>query len=946
MIAAFVALAFVSSRTTLNLDDGWQYTTLAAPPSIWSGADAVPTAAWKVVRVSSEETTAEKAPASQAFDGDPKTFWHTRWQGTPGGYPHELVLDLGGRTEAVGFRLLPRQTGPKNGHPNHLQVFLSDSLDSWGDPVVTGQVPDSSDLFQVRFTPHRGRYLRLVVSDGYQREPFLVLAEIGLIRSLDEKQKQDWESQYHIATVETGDARYDLRGAALEGVKQAELAKVKAADWKSATLPHAAWIRPMGKPEIWQGVAYYRRSLDVDDGLLAKHLELTIDGAMQVSDLWLNGQHVATHRGGYLPMVVDLTGKLGRRNDLLVRVDNRDNPLVPPGKPQQDLDFMYGAGLTRHAWLTATSKLRITDALEGAAGRFGGGVYVTDPVVEADRATVRVRTHVANETGKTCEFQIRQNLGGRITTSGNVRLKPGEMAWYGQDLKADGLPLWSPSSTATITLRTSLVSSGEVEDSVDTSVGIRKIEVSREKGFVINGKSIELMGTNRHQDYPWVGPALSDAANVRDVRLIKLAGHNIVRLSHYPQSEAFLDECDRMGLMVIPCIPGWQFLNKDTRFTEAVRQDIRNLIRRDRNHPSVAFWETSLNETYPPADVAQDWYGTAKSESVDGAILLAGDARRGAPWDIAYNQWKDDFTRPQSVLPSRPGYVREYGDYEFGGAYSTSRVRIADGMTKLLQEAWNQSWSLNRLRPQLPWTMGFGTWEMFDHNVPWEFSVSASGLCDIFRMQKPSFWFFRSQHSPSPFVKVVGDWNPGPPKRDLVVFSNCEEVELLVNGKSIARQSPVRGGATDYADAKPFDGSNTGNLRHPPIVFRNIPYQPGLVEIKGFVNGKVVTTDRLRTVEQPEQIKVFVYEYGVPATKNDLVFFRAAVVDSHGNVCVDDSREIHITVSGAELVGKAEIVAGKGAIVGLIRTSPTASIVSIRASAPGLWPASSVLATR
>src|SRR5262249_9144516 len=151
------------------------------------------------------------------------------------------------------------------------------------------------------------------------------------------------------------------------------------------------------------------------------------------------------------------------------------------------------------------------------------------------------------------------------------------------------------------TLVTTLASGSKVLDTVSTKVGIRTLELSRKEGLILNGKPYRLTGTNRHQEYPWVGNAVSNDAQYRDFYKIKQAGFHCVRLSHYPQDPSVYEACDELGIFVIDCIPGWQFMNSDPRFTEAVEQDIRDMIRRDRNHPSVLAWETSLNETYPPA---------------------------------------------------------------------------------------------------------------------------------------------------------------------------------------------------------------------------------------------------------------------------------------------------------------------------------------------------------
>lgn len=745
----------------------------------------------------------------------------------------------------------------------------------------------------------------------------------------------NWEF-VRLHSVDVGGDRYDLESEALERTKSLELQTLHGKVWQPATLPHCAWIRPIGSSDIWQGIAYYRRILPRPPGSSGKLVQLTIEGAMQDSDLWLNGKHIASRKGGYLPLEADITPWLKDRNEILVRVDNQDNPLIPPGKPQQELDFMYGAGIYRNARLTVTDRLRITDPILENLPR-NGGIYVTYPVVGEKSATIRVRTHVRNSHSAGIGFVISQNI---IDEKGNLVAKASAIGRVGslsaeqftQDLVVQHPMLWSPRAPNLYRLETLLISGGGIEDSTATKIGIRKIEISRERGFVLNGIPIRLVGTNRHQDYPWVGPALSDEANARDALQIKRAGHNIVRLSHYPQSTAFLDECDRIGLMVIPCIPGWQFMNSDSRFVSRVGQDIRELIRRDRNHPSAVFWETSLNETYPPVAIAKQWDSIAKSEAADGNIFTAGDAAKGANWDVAYNQWKDDLSRPQVAAPDKPGYIREYGDYEFGGATSSSRVRIGQGVDKLLQETWNHVWSHNKFRSQYPWTMGDGTWEMFDHNVPWEFKISASGLSDIFRRPKPSYWFYASQTTDRPMIKIANTWQPGAAFRDVIVFSNCEEVGLSVNGRLFARIKPERGPLTNYDKAKPFDGSNTSNLEHPPFVFRNVPFAVGELTAVGFVQHAPVARDVVTTAGSPIGLKLWVDDLGIRPQANDLVFVRAAFVDRYGNVDPTAVGKIRFQVTGAVLGGESTNEAEMGIASTLIRTSANGNSFSVRAS--------------
>lgn len=895
-------------RRIVDLNPGWTYARVPTAPSVWNGPDAAPTAAWRVVARSSEEIAAERAFATRAFDGDPKTFWHSEWSRRQAPYPHSIAIDLGAPTEAEGIRLLPRQTGPQNGRPGRFRLFLD------GSRALEGTMPDSAGLFEARFPRTKARTLRLEFLDGRRPEPFLALAEIGLIRPT--RQGSDWASQYGASNVETGDARFDPRPADLERLRRAELRLVRA--WKPATLPHAAWVRPLDDSRIWQGVAYYRRRLPaVDPG---RRAILVLQG-MQSVDVWLNGRHVAERRGGYLP----LRAEIREGGELLVRVDNADNPLIPPGKPQGELDFVYGCGLIGNASLETTDPLHVADAREP-----GGGIRIEPPVLGEGRATTSVRAGVRNDGPRPQGFVLRQTIldpRGRRVAAAVVRatLPAGKDRGFVQTLAIAQPRLWSPDSPSLYRLRTTVEKNRRVVDEVETRFGLRTIEVSRSRGFVLNGKPLRLIGTNRHQDYPWVGPALSDAAGRRDALLIKRSGHNVVRLSHYDQSPAFLDACDELGILTIPCVPGWQFVNRDPRFAARVIRDVRETVRRDRNRPSVAFWEASLNETYPPAALARTWHDAAKAE---GALLTAGDEGKDAPWDVTYNGWREDLSRPSDS--SRPGYIREYGDFEFGGATSTSRVRIRAGLEPLLGEAWNHVWSYDKFRPQYPSTMGAGTWEMFDHNVPWDFAVSASGLADLMRREKPSFWFFASQEARRPYLRMVADWQPGAASRRVVVFTNAPRASLFVNGRLVRTAGADRGPETPYDMKRAFDGTNTANLPHPPIVFHDVGYAPG--ELRAVAtNG---ATDVVRTAGPPARLKVWVDDLGVPPTTNDLVFVRAAVVDAKGVVRPSESRRVRF--EGAAFAGEDRAPCEMGVASVLVRTPLQGGPIVVRASSGAL----------
>ncbi len=369
--------------------------------------------------------------------------------------------------------------------------------------------------------------------------------------------------------------------------------------WSAATLPHTARIESLviGEPGSetyqWQGTCWYRKRFFVSQESADRKLFLKFEAAMNVADVWLNGHHMGRHMGGWLPFGYDISSRVlvGEDNVLAVRLDNRDNPVTGP-KPLAQLDFNPYHGVYRNVHLIIKDPLHITDPIL-ADKPASGGVFVTYPDVSRDAATVRVQVHVRNDGPGPSEFRVRALLldaERRVAAeafSDPVRLDSGADREVIQDLRVISPALWSPRRPDLYVLRTEVIEGGIVVDEEATRIGIRHIEISAE-GFRINGERMFLRGTNRHQEYPYVGYALSDAAQYRDAQKIKDAGFDYVRLSHYAHAPAFMDACDELGLVVMDCIPGWQFFNRDDpQFTEIQYENCRRLLRRDRNHPCV-----------------------------------------------------------------------------------------------------------------------------------------------------------------------------------------------------------------------------------------------------------------------------------------------------------------------------------------------------------------------
>lgn len=725
-------------------------------------------------------------------------------------------------------------------------------------------------------------------------------------------------------------------------------------NWETVNLPHCVRLEDDTQPKVewFQGRAWYQKSFIPQQSWSSKRVALRFEGAMQAADAWVNGKHRLRHTGGYLPFELDLTKDTHGLQPIVVTllVDNRDDKSFPPGRPQNALDFTYAGGLYRNVWLEVTPKQFISNVYATAteADRGSATVAVQATVTGGDSL---VKVALVDPQGKTiCEDTCAGAIEFRVP-------KP---------------KLWDLDHPF---LYHAVVSLADGSDSRTVRFGIRKLEFDHAAGVRLNGKTLRLEGSNRHMGYPIIGNAASDAAQYREAKKLKSLGLNILRLAHYPQAPAFLDACDELGILVIDPIPGWQLFNNTHEFKQHVLRDVRETVVRDRNHPCVAIFETCLNETYSAPDsfwlecsrVAHETFGR-------GNFFTGGDSygKRDTSrpiWDVPWTGWDDEqFSRP-ALFKMQRGIDREYGDYEFGGEQSTSRADRGDGEGALMLQAWNFIWSHNRNRGN-SWSFGDLTWEAIDtyRGLNPEFPVSKSGLLDLFRVPKPVAWFYSSQGSVKPMVHIANRWDDRPSPTKVVVFSNCDEVALRLNGKEIARHKPDSGPTTGYIGPKtadpnywahgsgeiiaassveepvggnpgalPFSGGNCQNLSHPPFTFDGVPYSPGTLEAVGYRGGLVAAKHTICTPSQATHLAINVDTQGRPlmADGADFVFVTVEVQDANGQVVPDSKVPIRLGVTRGEVLGAVERHATAGVASFMIRAAAAGS-VRLVASCPGL----------
>lgn len=711
--------------------------------------------------------------------------------------------------------------------------------------------------------------------------------------------------------------------------------------WEDVTLPHTAFIEPLvSTNQQWTGISWYKKVYRAPRGDHRHHTGLLFDGVMNDAIVYLNGAEIARHTGGYVPFYVDLTNDLrfGRENEILLRVDNRDNPSIPPGKPLAELDFLYYSGIYRNVSLYVTDKLHITSAPE-ADTLLGGGVITGFRDVSEDAATVIISVLVRNDDRTPRSFYLKNTLldaaGTQVSASlsEEIEMEPGQSRRLVSEIRVMQPALWSHEQPFLYTLRTELQSDKNAIDCNEIRIGIRSVEITRDNGLLLNGNHVRVTGTNRHQEYPYIGYALSDNAAYRDVYKIKEAGFNLVRCSHYPPSPAFLDACDELGLLVMDAIPGWQFIG-DSVFREASLRDTRLMCRRDRNHPSVIMWEASLNETVMPYSFLRQLHATVKDELPFGNNYTCSwmdticdvfiPARQHAK---APDYWK-------KYSKNKPLLICEYGDWEYYAqnagfnqtefsdlepAARNSRQLRSAGERGLLQQAYNFQEAHN---DNLSGTcLGDANWLMFDYKRGYAADIESSGIMDIFRIPKFTYWFYRSQYDDGP-VCFIAYYNLPSSGKTLRVYSNADSVQLFRNDTLFAVQGPD-------------NDVSASNLRHPPFTFTVDEYIPGTIRAVGLRNGAGFGIHSVTTPGPPAALRLSADFSNKPlrADGSDAVFIYATLVDSLGFPVMTADSTVEFSVRGnATLIGDNPVRAEAGIATILLRAGTNPGKVMVRAS--------------
>lgn len=768
--------------------------------------------------------------------------------------------------------------------------------------------------------------------------------------------------------------------------------------WESVHLPHtwdATSDNPFAVTGHFRGLGWYRRRFTVPEAWRGHRVHVEFKAIFQVADIWVNGKPAGRHVGGFTGFTLDITPLVewGAPNLLAVCVNDVLDPAIAPAN---ETNVAAYGGITRTAWLVITPLSHFPSNPVHLEIR-----RLTNAPDEA--VTVKITTRLENPSetalARRLETQIQDSEGRAIRTlDQDVTLVPNQIPEIIQISKPIlSLHLWSPDDPYLYSAVSTLYDGDRPVDQVVTPFGIRFMSYDRALGFTLNGNPINLHGVNRRQDYGFLGDAVPEAIGVKDIRMIKAMGANFMRTAHYPQDPAVLDACDRLGILVWEEIPNIKIHlyppatdNTEPVYTvrfprplmENLQLQLGEMIRRDWNHSSIIIW--GLGDDLSRYRYPEDFVELSdEAHKLDPSRWTA--ARSPHVTDVLDATSEPNLVEAHRLHPERKYIWNEWGSFASqrgteGQPYfrrlpadALSDVSLPDSDAALLMEGYLMQWNA------LPW-LGTAKWCMFDTGETnarrtqtlWERTDARVafrwpfddylGVSDMWRLPKNGFYLLQSQWTEKPMVHIVGQWEnrratpedrgPSPPRqsdlRTVRVYSNCDTVELLLNGRSLGVRRPEtreeewqdfeqnisRYKSPDSFNRMPLPGAA---LKHAPFVWRDVAYEPGRLLAVGHKSGATFK-DEIQTPGAPVRLVLRADQETLAADDAGVAFIEADVVDTNGVIVPEARPWIRFSVEGpGRLLGGAtqiDAIAGVAAI-NVQSTGAPGSIV-VTATAPGL----------
>ena len=664
-----------------------------------------------------------------------------------------------------------------------------------------------------------------------------------------------------------------------------------AKDWTPVHLPHD-WVlensfvndnsfgsQPAGNGYLPTGIGFYRKEFEIPETEKGKKISIEFDGVFRNSTIWVNGHLLGNHQSGYTPSNYDLTDVLRYgsegKNTILVKVDASG----------YEGWWYEGGGIYRHVWLITTDRLHVD--------RFG--TYVTTPAVSSNEAAVTIKTTLKNE------YNVEKNitLVSKIVNSNEVvldtktssqKIKP----FASVEIEQTGIIrqplLWSPETPNLYKVQTEVVDDENFVDTYQTSFGVRTIEINR-NGVFLNGQLYPVKGTANHQDFAGIGVALPDKINEYKLRLLKEMGSNAYRSAHHPPTPELLDMCDSMGLLVLD-------ENRFLSSSEEGLKDLTTMLYRDRNHPSVFMWSMENEEwiqgTVTGARILKTMVETTHNIDPTRKVTAAMNHARndGGYADVldvvGYNYGdkglayvKDHENYPKRIVfcTESTSFVSTRGEYENNGekGYVSNLQKWEPGWGPFPGEDWADI-------VKYPFLGGTFVWSGFDYRgeptpYRWPCVSSHFGIMDICGFPKDGYFAYKAAWSNEPLVHIFPHWNwPGKEGKlqKVQCYTNCEEVELFLNGKSMGKKKTVPYTKLEW----------------------ELSYQPGRLEARGYKNRKLVAKDIVETSTAPDQISLKNDAGKIKADGCDVAVIKVIIKDAKGRVVPTAGNLVKFSIEG------------------------------------------------
>ncbi len=667
----------------------------------------------------------------------------------------------------------------------------------------------------------------------------------------------------------------------------------------------------------YEFVSIYRRHFKLPPEAKGKHIFVDFEGAMTASTVWINGQHLGEYKGGYTPFSFDLTPHLNfdGENVLAVAVDSTERPDIPPFG--YEIDYLTFGGIYREVWLRIVPSTFIEN------------IFVRPKDVLSAQPGLDVSCFVQHLEASgplvlQAELLDGDNVVSKATQSIPKAAASADPTSYDLHFPAlKGIKLWDLKERNLYSVRVRVLRGSQVIDEDSRRFGFRHAEFT-DHGFELNGKVIKLRGLDRHQTFPYVGQAMPARPQRRDADILRnQLKCNIVRTSHYPQSRHFLDACDEIGLLVLEEIPGWQHIG-DRAWQDISVDNVRRMIRRDWNHPSIILWGVRINESRDN----HDFYTrtNALAHQLDPTRQTGG---------IRYFQesefLEDVFTMNDFGFPLKPPNHPRYLNTEFVG--HTFPTKTIDNVERLTEHTLRHARIHDQLASNPQYAGGIG-WCAFDYNTHGNFGsgdrICYHGVTDIFREPKPAAGFYKSQCDPEEEVVLEpafhwarGDESIGFSKA--VICSNCDHLKVYIDEKLVAEVDP---------DRKQFQ-----HLRYAPFVVElgELFHKWGDLRLEGYIQGKKVIEKKMSGQGVDTNFVVLPDDTKLVADGADTTRVVLRVNDEFGRIRPFANDSIKFELEGpAEIIGDNpfSLVGGTGAI--WIRSKEQLGKVVLKATHPTL----------